>query len=292
MLWSDEFADRLRENAPLGELTWFKLGGCARYMFSPSSEGELRDALRAAGEAEIEVRVLGGGANLLVRDDGFDGLVIRLDSPAFQAVEYDGTRVIAGGGADLMMLARDCAGRGLAGFECLAGVPGTVGGAIRMNAGGKYGSISDTVRSVRLMDTDGTTIDVRSRVLGFGYRSSLVGRRIVLGATFELSQEDAESVKERFHRIMGEKKASQPMAAHCAGCMFKNPAGESAGRLIDIAGLKGATAGKARVSELHGNFIVADDGATASDVLTLAQRVQTSVREQTGIDLEMEVEVW
>lgn len=289
---SNGFVERIRRNAPLAELTWFKLGGPARYMFSPADIVELQAALRWAADHGLGLRVLGGGANLLVRDAGFDGLVLRLDAPAFTEVRYHGERVTAGAGADLMALTRDCAYRGLSGIECLAGVPGTVGGAVRMNAGGRYGQIGDVVESVRLMERTGRILVLPAGELDFAYRRSAVGERIVIEATLQLVSLPVDEVKSRFQEIWAWKKDSQPMAAHCAGCMFKNPVGDSAGRLIEFAGLKGVTRGRARVSERHGNFIVADEGATAGDVLALVEQVQACVREKTGVKLELEVDVW
>ncbi len=289
---SNGFAERLRRDVPLAELTWFKLGGAARYMFSPTSVDELRAAWHYARQQGWPVRVLGGGANLLVADEGFDGLVLRLDAPAFTGVRVDGDRVHVGGGADLMRLARDVSYRGFAGLEFLAGIPGTVGGAVRMNAGGKYGAMSDVVESATLLAPDGAVCTLPADALSFGYRHSALGDRIVLEAVLRVAADDAAVVKSRFQQIWQEKKNAQPMAEHCAGCIFKNPPGESAGRLIDQAGLKGLAEGRARVSPVHGNFIVADAGAQAGDVLALIERVRAGVKEHAGVDLELEIEIW
>jgi len=292
MDWCNGFAERVLRDEPLAGRTWYGLGGAARYLFSPASVEELREVLACARRAGLPVRVLGAGANLLVRDQGFDGLVIRLDSSAFTRVVYEDERVIAGGGADLMQLARDCAYRGLAGLETLAGIPATIGGAIVMNAGGKFGQIADAVESVTLMDRNGTHREFPAEDLRFGYRSSAVGDRIVLHAALRLRRAQVDEVRSRFHDIWRFKKASQPMAAHSAGCVFRNPPGESAGRLIDQAGLKGATVGRARVSDMHGNFIVADAGAKAADVLALAEYVRAEVIAKKGVQLELEIDVW
>ena len=304
------YADRMQSDVPLADLTWFKLGGVARHLFSPANVDELCDVLRWAKETHMPVRVLGGGANLLVRDAGFDGLVIRLDQTAFLKVTYtdveadakvgvDGdaagadTVVIAGGGVDLMSFTQSCAHRGYQGLECLAGIPGTVGGAVRMSAGGRFGSIGTFVERAELVDLSGSRFVVMADALAFGYRSSAVGDRIVTAVTFRLTRGLVDVCKQRYQEIWRQKMASQPpMSAHSAGCMFKNPPGESAGRLIDEAGLKGTRFGKARVSEMHGNFIVADEGATAAEVLRLTERVRDEVRAQTGYNLELEVEVW
>jgi UDP-N-acetylmuramate dehydrogenase len=292
MDWCNGFAERVLCDEPLACRTWYGLGGAARYLFSPANVDELREVLACAQRAGLPVRVLGAGANLLVRDEGFEGLVIRLDAPAFTRVGYEGERVIAGGGVELMQLARDCSCRGLSGLEALAGIPATIGGAIVMNAGGKFGQIADVVESATLLERDGTARGVPAEDMQFGYRTSAVGGRIVLCAVLRLRRAPVDEVRARFHEIWRFKKESQPMAAHSAGCVFRNPPGESAGRLIDQAGLKGTSIGRARVSEVHGNFIVADAGATSAEVLTLVDHVRNTVLAHKGIKLELEIDVW
>ena len=289
---SSACVEAIRRDVPLAGQTWFGLGGSARYWASPTSRGQLAGVLRWAVEQSIAVRVLGRGANVLVRDRGFDGLVIRLDQPAFCAVRYRGQDVHAGGGANLMHLARDCVRRGLGGIECLAGIPATIGGAVTMNAGGRYGQISDVVESVELMERDGSVHEVGAADLGFGYRRSSVADRVVLGVRFRLSRCSTDDVVGRFHAYWREKSESQPLADHCAGCMFKNPPGMSAGKLIDDSGLKGMHVGRARVSQRHANFIVADRGASADDVLELVRLVRDRVRRRAGVLLELEIDVW
>jgi UDP-N-acetylmuramate dehydrogenase len=240
----------------------------------------------------VETRVLGGGANVLVRDDGVDGVVVRLDDPSFKQVRFDGEMLVAGGGADLMRLAHDSVRRGLTGLEYLAGIPGTVGGAIRTNAGGRYGSIGDVVSTVRLLTPTGMTETVAGTALDFGYRRSNVGRCLVLAAEFRLRQGDRRRVLERYQRILAEKRSSQPLGQRSAGCIFKNPPGESAGRLIDRAGLKGEAVGGAAVSRDHANFIVTRGGATAADVLALVERIRETVRAKHKIELELEIDIW
>lgn len=292
MSLSSACAESIQRDVGLAERTWFGLGGSARYFCVPNSRDQLIDVLRWASEQELAVRVLGRGANVLVSDGGFDGLVIRLEHDVFSQSTYQGTRVRVGGGANLMIVARDCAKRGLSGLERLAGIPATVGGAVAMNAGGRYGEISDVIESVELMDRDGVVRHVAADAMGFGYRHSDVGDRIVLSAALRLTDAPADEVVDRFQAIWREKSQSQPFAEHCAGCMFKNPPGHSAGKLIDDAGLKGSSVGKARVSRRHANFILADRGATAADVLALADRVRDEIFARTGLKLEREIDVW
>ncbi|MFH0982975.1 MAG: UDP-N-acetylmuramate dehydrogenase [Planctomycetota bacterium] len=292
MNWLNEFAGRIEHDVPLSPLTWFKLGGRARTMYRPADEEQLaRMVGRAYGDG-VPTRVLGGGANVLIRDDGVDGIVIRLDQPPFRTIEYQGERVTAAGGVDLMRLTLDCVRRGLSGLECLAGIPGTVGGAIRMNAGGKFGVIGDAVSSVRLLTPEGTLETRHATELDFGYRRSNLGPRIVLSAEFQLRADDPQRVMARYEEIWACKKASQPLSENSAGCVFKNPPGRSAGKLIDQAGLKGESVGAASVSREHANFIITREGATTADVLRLVERIRETVRARFGVELELEIDIW
>ncbi len=280
-------------DAPLAELTWYGLGGPARWLLSPGCEEELATILRRCAQHDIDWRVLGRGANVLVRDEGFDGAVIRLSAPHWQTVSFESPLVTAGGGTDFPGLVKDSVDRGLAGLDNLAGIPGTVGGIIRMNAGGKYGTASEYVSQVRLMTRDGEIETRTADQLGFAYRHCELDGALVLAATFELTPADRETVRGRFRAVLGDKGATQPpMGAHSAGCIFKNPPGEPAGKLIDVAGLKGQRIGGATISERHANFIVAHPGACARDVLDLIDVVRKRVRSATGVELELEIEVW
>jgi UDP-N-acetylmuramate dehydrogenase len=292
MSWLSEFEGRIEPDVPLSPLTWFKLGGRARHMFMPADEAQLARMVQRVRQEEVPSRVLGGGANVLIRDDGVNGLVIRLSEPAFRQVRYKDDVVTATGGADLMKLSLQCSRRGLSGLECLAGIPGTVGGAIRMNAGGRFGQISDVVRSVRLMTADGVMVTRTAEELGFGYRRSKIGPCVVVSAELQLRPDDPQQVLARFHEIWEYKKATQPLSENSAGCIFKNPQGASAGKLIDQAGLKGASQGAASVSVDHANFIITREGATASDVLKLVDRIRARVMAEFGVELELEIDVW
>lgn len=292
MTWFNEFDGRVKRDVPLSPLTWFKLGGRARHMFMPGDEKQLARMIRRAREEEMPSRLLGGGANILVRDDGVNGLVIRLSEPAFRQIRHDGDVVTAMGGADLMKLSMHCSRRGLSGLEFLAGIPGTVGGAIRMNAGGKFGQMSDVVRSVRVMTADGNIETRATDEIGFKYRTSKIGACVVLSAELALHADDPQEVMARFHEIWNYKKATQPLAENSAGCIFKNPQGASAGKLIDEAGLKGESVGAASVSVNHANFIVTREGATAAHVLDLVDRIKARVMAEFGVELELEIDVW
>ncbi len=238
------------------------------------------------------MKVLGRGANVLVSDDGFDGVVVRLDAPAFRATVRRGSRIEVGAGVDLMPLVKQCSELGLAGLETLAGIPATVGGAVRMNAGGAAGEFGDVVRSVRVVSPDGgNEVWTRDRI-EFGYRHCELGDRTVVSATLELREDEPERVLRDYREHSERKQRTQPLAEHSAGCIFKNPRGAHAGALIDKAGLKGTRCGEAEVSKVHANFIVAGRGATASDVLNLIDLVRDRVHREFEMQLETEIDIW
>ncbi|MCK6484858.1 MAG: UDP-N-acetylmuramate dehydrogenase [Phycisphaerae bacterium] len=291
MNWFDDFSDIVRADVPLAPFTWYRLGGPARWLVEPRDERQLAAVLRRCRDAGVETRMLGKGANLLVSDEGVDAAVIRLSGPAFEDVAYEGRRVVAGAGADLVQLVKATAHRGLAGLEGLAGIPATVGGAVRMNCGGKYGEIGERVRSVRVVTRDGELFD-RTDVR-FEYRRTDLNGDCVVAATLELTPADPAATYALYRAVYDEKTAAQPrLGERSAGCVFKNPSCGKAGQLIDECGLKGAQRGGAIVSPRHANFIVAQNGATARDVLELIRHVQRTVADRRGVMLELEVEVW
>jgi UDP-N-acetylmuramate dehydrogenase len=293
MHWYSGLEAICQPEAPLAPHTWYGLGGPARWLLSPRSEEELATVLRRCTEHRVPWHVLGKGANVLVRDEGFAGAVIKLSEPAWEVTRFDDPRVHAAAGVDFPRLVRQTIARGLLGLEALAGIPGTVGGAVRMNAGGKHGYLAQFVTSASLMTPAGD-VQVRSNSeLGFGYRSTRLDGAIVLEATLVLTPGDVSAAMERFREIWNEKYATQPpVSAKSAGCIFKNPPGHAAGRLVDEAGLKGVRRGQAEISPRHANFIMAYPGARAADVLDLIALAQQRVRARTGIELEPEVDIW
>lgn len=292
MNWWRAFADQMELDTPLGPMTWYRLGGKARYLFRPDDVDGLSRLVRRARDAEVPLKVLGAGANVLIRDDGFDGVVVRLDREAFRSVERNGSRVRAGAGVDLMNLARRCSESGLSGMEGLAGIPASVGGALRMNAGGRFGEIGQVVHGATVLSPAGEVEQWSREQIGFGYRASKLGDRIVLTADFDLIPADPLETRRRFDECFAYKRATQPLSEKSAGCVFKNPPGHSAGALIDRAGLKGARCGAAQVSQRHANFIVADRGARASDVIRLIDLVRDRVLAEFDTELEVEIDIW
>jgi UDP-N-acetylmuramate dehydrogenase len=283
------------ENAPLRSLTWFKIGGPARYLVRPRSIDEAREAAIRCVEHNIPIYVLGRGANLLIKDEGVPGAVFRLDSPAFTDTKIDlkTGEVTVGAGVDLARLIVQTCRDGLAGIEQLAGIPATIGGAIRMNAGGRFGDIGQVVERVTVMDSQGSTFDRTRDDLLFEYRKTNIIAPFILGATLKLERDDPEAVTRRYKEVWMYKQNSQPLNAKSAGCMFRNPGGPlSAGAMIDQAGLKGFRVGQAEVSERHANFIIAHPMCTSADVLTLMKRVQERVAEKFSVVLHPEVQVW
>jgi len=238
------------------------------------------------------MRVLGGGSNLLVHDEGVAGVVLHLSDPAFSRIEVAGTRVTAGSGASLSHLISHSVKAGLAGLDTLVGIPGTVGGALHGNAGGKSGDIGQHVRSVRVVTISGDTFVRQEDELSFAYRSSSLNELIILEAAFELHPEDPEELTRRMRKLWIMKKATQPLTFQSAGCIFKNPRGMSAGWLIEQAGLKGTRIGDAEFSDRHANFIVTHPGAASKDVLKLIDLACTKISEQFGVDLELEIQIW
>ena len=289
-------------DAPIGAMTWYGIGGRADLLVSPRTEEAVVELVRRCHRDEVAVRVLGGGANLLVDDEGVDGVVIKLDHEHFRQVQYSAsgeiTAALAGAGADLFRLVQDTKRRSLRGFEIMAGIPGTIGGGVRMNAGGAWGQLSDCLQTVRHLSLDGEVRELEAASLAFRYRGSALPPGIVLSCTLELSEDDPIRVRDRVMEIFQHKQSTQPLADHSAGCAFRNPIDPSGGRhlsagaLIDSAGLKGHRVGGAVVSEHHANFIVTEPGANATHVRQLVDEVRKNVREQCGIELEPEVVMW
>ncbi len=282
----------VHEQAPLAPLTWYRLGGPARYLVRPRGPAELADVARRCGEAGLRMYVLGLGANLLVGDAGVDGCVVRLDAEHWRAVRITGTAVEVGAGVDLQKLVVRTVRVGLGGLESLAGIPGTVGGGVRMNAGGKFGDLGSVVRRVDVMDPAGNAFTRHKDDLIFSYRRTNITAPFILGATLELEPDDPDRLVRRTKEIWMYKRNSQPLNTKSCGCTFKNPPGQSAGALIDGAGLKGRRLGGAEVSDKHANFIVAHPGCRADDVLGLIQVVREAVAARHGVDLESEVQIW
>lgn len=282
----------VQENASLRPHTWYRIGGNARYLIEPTSHEQLAEAVARCVQHSIPMHVLGLGANLLVRDEGIDGAVFRLQNEAFSKFEIEGNLVRAGSGVFLAKLINETIRSNLAGLEILAGIPATIGGAIRMNAGGRHGEIGSMVRDVAVMDSEGNINTLTRDDLIFDYRTSNITAPFILSATLELDEEPCEEITKRFKEIWMYKRTTQPLNAKSCGCVFRNPPDSSAGALIDRAGLKGMAVGRAHVSTKHANFIIADENCPSDDVLKLIKLIQEKVEQHAGVVLETEVKVW
>ncbi|MEA2434497.1 MAG: UDP-N-acetylmuramate dehydrogenase [Actinomycetota bacterium] len=291
-----EVAEGLVElDKPLAGLTTYRLGGPASLYIEPAGEDDLvalGAALAEAGSgSETPVLVLGRGSNVVISDEGFPGVVIRM-GPAFQFIEETSdTGLKAGASTPLPMLANWAARRNLSGLEFAVGIPGSVGGAVRMNAGAHEGDFASTLIAARVYDLDSLELrDVQKDELGLTYRrSNLTDRQLVCFARLELRAADPDEIRARMDSFRRHRATTQPGALQNAGSTFKNPPGDSAGRLVEAAGLKGFRVGGVRVSELHANFFVASDDATAQDVYDLVTEVGRRVEERFGVKLEPEV---
>jgi UDP-N-acetylmuramate dehydrogenase len=282
----------IQQGELLGPHTWFGLGGPAEYFAEPVTAEELGALVRRCCDEGVTVRVLGGGSNLLVRDEGVSGLIVKLSAPAFHEISIKGKKLAAGGGARLGHVVSAAVREGLAGLEPLVGIPGTLGGALRGNAGSHGGDVGQWVLRVTTMTSMGEVVEKSRDELVFSYRQCNIDDLAILGCEFELEREDPQELTKRMQKNWIIKKAGQPLGHQSTGCIFKNPRGISAGMLIDQAGLKGARVGGAEVSDRHANFIIAEPDATSRDVLQLIDLVQRTVSERLGVELETEIEVW
>jgi UDP-N-acetylmuramate dehydrogenase len=277
---------------PLAKQTWYGLGGPADYFIRPKTTGQLKEVVRRCNENKIPIYIMGFGSNLLISDEGLRAAVIKPCAEEFTQIEYDGREVTAWAGVELSKLVLQCVQKGLSGIEALTGIPGSIGGAVKMNAGGNFGDFGSAVESVTLMDIEGKMFEKNKPELAFDYRRSNITAKFILGARLKLNEADPEQIMRTVKEIWIYKKNSQPLNTKNAGCIFKNPRGVSAGALIDRAGLKGLQIGGAVVSEKHANFIVAEKGCQSRDVLRLIDTIKQKIKDQFDIDLELEIEIW
>ena len=278
-------------DAPLGSRTTYRVGGTAALGTEPPDEEALLAVARALVGLDVPVLVVGNGSNLLVADAGFAGLMLVLGS-GFEGLDLAGSDVRAGGALALPTLARRTAAAGLTGLEWAVGVPGTVGGAVRMNAGGHGSDTVTTLVAFRVVDLVAATVTDRpvERLAATYRHTSVRATEVVVEATHRLAPGDPAVAKETIDEIVRWRRANQPGGAN-AGSVFTNPAGDSAGRLIDACGLKGLRIGSAEVSPKHANFIQADKGGSADDVRRVLDRVRAEVADATGVTLSTEVQM-
>lgn len=282
---------QVRMDEPMSIHTTFRIGGTADYFVMPSSVYELQSVIQLLKKSDIKYYVIGNGSNLLVGDMGVRGVIIQL-SDTFDEVEYvDDVTVKVMSGMKLSRLGKQLADKGLAGFEFATGIPGTIGGAVRMNAGAYGKEIKDIIVSAEVLDKDGNIITLDKEKLELGYRTSCIMKYgyIVLSAAFKFEKGSTDEIKENIKELSVMRRTKQPLDYPSAGSTFKRPEGYFAAKLIEDAGLKGLSVGDARVSEKHAGFVVNMGKATAQDVCELTDKVREEVKNKYGVELELEV---
>lgn len=286
------FEKFVRTEEPLAVRTSFRLGGPAEFFAEPEAFDQLAALVRRCREEDVPIRLLGGGSNLLIRDEGIRGMVISLAAKKFSQTHVQGSRLVAGGGAHLGHVVSTAVRGGLAGLEPLVGIPGTLGGALHGNAGSRGGDIGQWASGATVMTRSGDIQQRERSELVFSYRRSSLDELAILSGQFDLEEDDPEQLTKRMQKQWIIKKAIQPMSHLASGCIFKNPRGMSAAMLIDQARLKGTHVGKAEVSQQHANFIIAHNGTTSQDVLKLIDTIRGRVAERLGVELETQLEIW
>jgi UDP-N-acetylmuramate dehydrogenase len=292
MSLADQFPEITKRNQPLAPFTHLKIGGPAEFLVQPRTLDELNAVLAACRKDKVPVRMLGGGFNLLIRDDPVPGAVVRLTAEPFTFLKRDGKRVTAGGGGQLFDLIQFAVTSGLGGLETLVGLRGTVGGSVRCNVGDRSGEISQTVRNVTVL-TDAGKVQTRGRdELTFSEHASDIDEPVILSVEFELEPEPAGAILKRMRKAWIVRKAGEPLSFQAGVRLFRNPPGQTAATLIDRAQMTKAKAGAAELSERNSNYAVAHPGTTARDILQLVEQVRAKVKERTGVSLERELHVW
>ncbi|WP_042356332.1 UDP-N-acetylmuramate dehydrogenase [Bacillus rubiinfantis] len=284
---------KVKENEPLASHTTIKIGGPAALFIEPSSIEKLQKVMGVIKKHGINWRAIGRGSNLLVSDKGIDGVVIKLGA-GINGLEINGTEITVGGGYSLVSLATLISRKGLSGLEFASGIPGSVGGAVYMNAGAHGSDISKVLTKAHILFADGTMEWLSNTEMDFSYRTSVLQKKrpgIVVEAVFQLSEGNREEIVALMQKNKDYRKVTQPWNYPCAGSIFRNPLPNFAGKLIESAGLKGHRIGGAEISTMHGNFIVNAGNATANDVLALIDHVKDTIFNLYGVKMETEVEI-
>lgn len=290
MNWPKEL--KIKPNYPLKDRTTFKIGGLAQFFCEPEDRRVLSLLVKTARDKKLPVRVLGAGSNLLVNDKLVKGLVIKLNSPCFKGITEQKGAIRAGCSVALARLIKFASERSLQGLESLVGIPGTVGGALAMNAGCRGYNFSDSVKEVEIMDRNGKIKYLKKSRIDFGYRSSSLAEYIILSCLLKLKKGTRARIEQDSSRFLALRRKTQDLTYPNAGCVFKNPKGSQAGRLIDLCGLKGKNIGDAYISERHANFILNKGKASSKDVSRLMRLVKNRVKSKFKFELEPEIRIW
>lgn len=282
---------RILASKSLAEYTSFKIGGPADFLVIPEDIDDLKNVVTYIKRNLLPKFILGAGTNLLVKDEGFRGIVIKLDSNTFKQIDFEDTFIKVGAGVLVASMLSFCSDNNLGGLEFLSGIPGTVGGIIKMNAGVREKSVSDITEEVTLMDWDANTKVLKKDKLEFGYRAFMPSDAIILEASFSVSKRDRKDIRSEMDKYISSKNRTQDLKFPSAGCVFKNPSDAklTSGELIERSGLKGRCSGDAKISEVHGNFIVNTGKAKAQDVLSLMNLIEKKVELDYNIKLKPEI---
>ena len=286
------FEHFVRENEPLSPLTSLRLGGSAEYFAEPTSIEELAAIVKRFSEEGVAVRLIGAGSNVLVPDDGVSGLVIHLSAPAFCQIEINGTKMRIGGGARLSHVVSNAIREGFNGPQYLAGMPGTIGGALHSNVNVPNVDLSSWVKSVEVMKHSGEQLTYPGEEIAFSSRESSFSELVILAVEIEFEKEDPAVLTKQLQKLWLVSKAKRPPADVNAAYIFKSDGGESAGELIDSAGLKGTSVGGVSLLDSDPNYFVADADATVADVKKLIEQVTAQVKEKLDVELETAIQIW
>jgi len=293
MSWWKSLKGKVRLNEPLKDKTTFRIGGPAKFFIEPKDIADLRSLVNASARFRFSIFVIGAGSNILVDDAGINGSVVRLSSPYFKKIHIEGNHIQAGSGVTISRLISQALAHGLSGLEFLAGIPGTLGGALMMNAGAWGKRIADFVQEISVMDYSGKVMSLKRSDLVFGYRSSNLKKHIILSADLKLCRKSRERIKGNIEQYLTDRFDTQDNSRPNAGCIFKNPSPrEPAGRIIDLCGLKGSKVGDAFISFKHANFILNYGHASSSEVIKLMNLIKRSVKKKFSINLELEIKIW
>jgi UDP-N-acetylmuramate dehydrogenase len=285
-----QVSGKLKADAPLAPLVWFKSGGAAEWLFEPKDLADLQGFLRDLDPA-VPVMALGLGSNMIVRDGGVPGVVIRLGKAFAKVTRVDDVTLECGGGASGILVSSTARDNGIAGVEFLRSIPGTVGGFVRMNGGAYGGEVKDILIDCDVVLRDGSLVTLGNADLGYTYRhSELPEGAVVVAARFKGRAGEPDAIQAEMDRISASREASQPLRSKTGGSTFKNPEGHKAWQLVDEAGCRGLTLGGAQVSEKHTNFLLNVADATSSDIEALGEEVRRRVKEKSGVTLEWEIQ--
>ena len=282
----------VRENEPLAPYTSLRIGGVAEHFAEPTNVDELTELVRRFSAAGLPIRLLGGGSNILVRDEGVPGLVIQLTAPAFCQLEVKGDLLIAGGGVRLTHFVSTAVREGMAGPEQLVGIPGTIGGALHNNTGVAGFDIGSWVIRAQAMTRAGDLVTRESDAMSFSYRASSLNELAIISATFRCERDAPEALTRQLQKNWIVRRANQPLLGEHTAYVFKDHGGDSAASLIERAGLKGTQVGKIEVLDRNANFFVARQGATSADFLRLVELVRSQVQDRFDVNLALAIQVW